>query len=91
MEVFSALPALCHRPVTRSLDVFFDPRLNKRLSNQDAGDLRRHRANYNVTVMFLKKYINPSTQCSDEFDHWFSHFCNIIGRFAKPIYLENGT
>ena len=46
METFSALLAIClgnwpvtgefpaQRPVTRSFDVFFDPRLNKRLSKQ---------------------------------------------------------
>ena len=43
------------RPVTRNLDVFFDLRLNKRtnswVNNPDAGDLRRHRARYDVTVM----------------------------------------
>ena len=65
METFSALLALCvgnspvtgefpsQRPVTRSFDVFFDLRLNKRLSKQPWGfvDLRRHRAHYDVTVM----------------------------------------
>ena len=72
------------RPVTRSLDVFFDLRLNKRLSKQswgwwfetlprplwrhsnglnqqlskklDAGDLRRHRADYDVIVMVAVLY-----------------------------------
>ena len=40
------------RPVTRSLDVFFHVRLDKRLSkNRDAGNLRRHHAHYDVTVM----------------------------------------
>ena len=46
METFAALPALCEgnpparggfhsqKPVVRSFDVFFDPRLNRRLSNQ---------------------------------------------------------
>ena len=46
MEIFSALLAICagnspvtgefpaQRPVTRSFDVFFDPRQNKRLSKQ---------------------------------------------------------
>ena len=36
METFSALLALCagNSPVTRSLDIFFDLRLNKRLSKQ---------------------------------------------------------
>ena len=64
METFSALLALCagnspvsgefpsQRPVTRSFDVFFDLRPNKRLSkNREAGDLRRHRAHYDVNVM----------------------------------------
>ena len=45
------------RPVTRSSDVFFDLQLNKRLSkNIDAGDLRRHRAHYDVTVMRITKW-----------------------------------
>ena len=36
----------------RNFDVFFDQRLNKRLSkNGDTGDLRRHRAHYDVTVI----------------------------------------
>ena len=40
------------RPETRSFDVFFDLWLNKRLSNNgEAGDLRRHGAHYDVTVM----------------------------------------
>ena len=35
-----------------NVDVFFDLHLNKRLSkNRDAGDLRRNRAHYDVTVM----------------------------------------
>ena len=56
METFSALLAICEfpaqRPVTRSFDVFFDLRLNKRLSKyREAGDLRRYRAHYGVIVM----------------------------------------
>ena len=64
METFSALLALCagnspvtgefpaQRPVTRSFDVFFDLRLNKRLGKQrEAGGLRRYRAHYDITVM----------------------------------------
>ena len=35
------------RPVTRSFDVFFDLRLNKR----EAGEIRRHRGHYDVIVM----------------------------------------
>ena len=64
METFSALLAMCagnasvpgefpaQRPVTRSFDVFFDLRLNKRLSKQSWGwwfeTLSRH---YDVIVM----------------------------------------
>ena len=64
METFSALLALCagnspvtgelpsQRPVTRSFDVFFDLRVNKRLSKQSwAGDLKRHCAQYDVIVI----------------------------------------
>ena len=67
MEAFSALLAIfagnspvpgefpSQRPVTRSFDVFFDLRLNKRLSNKrEAGDLRRYRAHYDVIVMKTK-------------------------------------
>ena len=63
METFSALLAICagnspvpgefpaQKPVTRSFDVFFDLRLNKRLSNREAGDLRRYREHYDVIVI----------------------------------------
>ena len=44
------------RPVTRSFDVFFDLRLNKRSVNKsEAGDLRRHRGHYDVIVMMIWK------------------------------------
>ena len=64
MEAFSTLLAICagnspvpgefptQRPVTRSFDVYFDLRPNKRLSkHREAGDLRRYRAHYDVIVM----------------------------------------
>ena len=64
MEALSPSLALCEkssvtgeypsqRPVTWCFDVFFDLRLNKRwVNNRDAGDLRRHRAHYDVTIMW---------------------------------------
>ena len=68
METFSALLAICaenspvpgefptQRPVTRSFDVFFDLRLNNGwVNNCDAGDLRRYRSHYDVTVMITEK------------------------------------
>ena len=63
METFSALLALCvgnspvigefpsQMPVTRSFDVFFDLRQNGWVNNREAGDLRPHRAHYDVIVM----------------------------------------
>ena len=64
METFSALQALragnspvtgefpTQRPVTRSFDVFFGLHLNNGwVNNREAGDLRRHRAHYDVIVM----------------------------------------
>ena len=63
-ESISVLLALCEgnpqvtggfpsqRPVTRSFDVFFDLLLkNAWATSRDAGDLRRHRAHYDVIVM----------------------------------------
>ena len=70
METFSALLAICagnssvpgefpaQRPVTRSFDVFFDLRQNKRLSKQSWGWwLRRKRAHYDVIVMSKYQFI----------------------------------
>ena len=67
LETFSALLALCAgnspvtgefhaQRVTRSFDIFFDLHPNKRLSkhNREAGDLRRHRAQYDVSVIKIE-------------------------------------
>ena len=64
MEIFSALQALCagnsqvtgefpaQRPVTWGFDVFFNLRLkNGLVNNREAGDLGRHSADCDVTVM----------------------------------------
>ena len=64
METLCALLAICawnspvtgdlpaQRLVTLSFGVFFDLRLNKLwVNNREAGNLRRHRAHYGVTVM----------------------------------------
>ena len=62
METFSALLAICagnspvtgefptQKPVTRSFDVFF-AWINGWVNNREAGDLRRHRAQYDVIVL----------------------------------------
>ena len=91
METFSALLAICagnspvagefptQRPVTRSFDIFFDLRLNKRLSKQSWGwwfetlsrPLWRH---HNVEQKWpLEKYIQdvmPRNLFSNELHSW---------------------
>ena len=52
------------RPVMRSFDVFFDLRLNNDwVNNREAGDLRRHRGHYGVTLMIMALSLyRPSLQ-----------------------------
>ena len=82
METFSALLAICagnspvsgefpaQRPVTQNFDGFFIcVWINGWVNNHEAGDLRSHRAHYDVTVMepmemmiqFTEAYITPFT------------------------------
>ena len=74
MEIFSALLALCarnspvagefpaQRPVTRSFDVsLICARINGRVNNRKPGDLRRHRAHYDVIVMALLDHKKVTT------------------------------
>ena len=83
METSSVVLALCEgnspvtgefpsqRPVTRSFDVSLSCAwINTEVNNREAGDLRRHRAHYDVIVMShchclhsfqeVKSFINPS-------------------------------
>ena len=94
METFSALLALfagnspvtgefpAQRSVTRSFDVLFDLRLNKRLSKQSWGcDLRRHRAHYDVMVMIFDENYRVLFKChwSDKMSQmvWIMAWCRI--------------
>ena len=60
-NIFRVTGPLCgefpsQRSLTRTFDAFFDLQMNKRLSklnNRDTGDLRCHRALYDVTAMRL--------------------------------------
>ena len=82
METFSSLLAICvpgefptQRQVMRSFDVFFYLRSNKRLSKQyKAGNLRRHRAHYDVTIIICvcfechwERYIISTYTCDFNF------------------------
>ena len=93
MKTFSALLALCagnspvtsefpsQRPVTRNFDVFFYLHLNKRLSKQRWGcDLRRHRAQYDVTVLGVW---NTSQELCTYFALCCVLFCFGIGPFCQ--------
>ena len=76
METFSALLGLCagnspitgvfpsQRPVTQSLDFFIWAWKNGWVNIRNAGDLRHHRAHYDVTVMnILQIYIMVLAHC----------------------------
>ena len=105
METLSALLVLCagnspvtgefpsQRPVTQSFDVFFDLRLNKQLSRK-AGDLRLHRAHYDVTVMLwwespisydIKSAESAEivSRCIVVFNHW-GNSC-----FSEPVWHKH--
>ena len=57
------------RPVTRSFGVFFDLRLNKRLSKQSWDcDFKRHRVHYEVTVMFTNIAAIQNMEYYNKFD-----------------------
>ena len=73
METFSALLALsagnspvagefpAQRPVTRNFDVLFDLRwVNGWVNNREAGELRCHRAHYDVIEMIFAGLIGPN-------------------------------
>ena len=76
METFAALLAICvgnspvpgefpaQRPVTRNFDVFFDlRRSNAWVNSLEAGDLRRHRAHYDVSIMMVACPVTTSQSC----------------------------
>ena len=86
METFSALLALCvgnspvtgefpeQRPVTRTFDVsLICAWTNTWANNGDAGDLRRHRAHYDVIVVQFVLLIGACrSSCCDHVPRWMS-------------------
>ena len=91
METFSALLAICagnspvpgefpaQMPVTQSFDVFFDLRLNRRLSKQSWGWwLRRYRAHYDVIVMLFDQAIVIQSILVDKKCLWWSMLHRVI-------------
>ena len=108
METFSALLLICagnslvtgefpaQRPVTRSFDVFFDMRPNKRLSKNhgEAGELRRNRTRYDIIAMRVcinVKYENTYNRSSVYTHMQASHFhlINITARHNERNSAAN--
>ena len=87
IEIFSALLAFCtgnssvtgefpsQRLVTRSFDVFFDLRLNNPVNNREAGVLRRHRAHYDVTVMWTRNQLSSPALFERHFSCLWTLLC----------------
>ena len=70
--------------MTRSFDVFFDLRpINGWVNNGDAGDLRRHRAHYDVIVIFYA-YTTMST-FPNRHDDKNTLMCNHVSLFYYYI------
>ena len=90
METHSALLALCagnspvtgefpaQRPVTRNFDgSFICAWINDWANNREAGDFRRHRAHYDVTVMFWAYFTD---------DSWaHNQIIRILSKYRSPL------
>ena len=107
METFSAILALCEgnppvtggfpsqRPVPRSFDVsLIRAQTNGSANNGDAGDLKRRRAHYGVTVMIRSMYhitarTPASIKCGDKYiqQHYYSHACVCRIVNGLPIFF----
>ena len=104
METFSALLAICtgnspvpgefptQRPVTRSFDVFFDLRLNKRLSKQPRGwwfetpswSLWRHRnARSNTVSQWINCHFHRNSSETDRMLLYWS-----TGKHKQDLYIQ---
>ena len=70
---FSALLALCEGPVTHSFDVFFDLRLNKRLSRQS------RRRWFMTPSRSLCRHCNMNCVC---------HGCDLLGLTGNPLRTD---
>ena len=100
METFSALLVLwegnslvtseipSQRLATRNFDVFFDRRLtNDWVSNRDTGDLRRHRAHYDVTVMC--SLLPPLSIAAIAYAYF--PFCSISPELVRTVQHEKSV
>ena len=73
------------RPVTRSFDFFLRTWINGWISNREAGDFRRHRTHYDVTVMsVIKKPSKPWRVCK-----WLRCIASLLLCFQSFSHFEN--
>ena len=93
MKIFSALLALCagispvpgdfpsQRPVTRSFDVFFDLRPNKRLSKLSRGWW------FETPSRSLCRHCNEFCHHSVKFrtESWVNDSCNFVDKIVSPL------
>ena len=97
METFSALLALwdgnppvtgvlsLQRPVTRVFFFFICAWTNRWVNNGDAGDLRCHRANHDVTVMSFSDIQNADAVCTHRMALVLSYSLRYIIQTAYQI------
>ena len=99
METFSASLAFCagnspvtgefpsQRPVTRNLFLWSAPWINGWVNNREGGDLRRHRAHYDVIVMicmvsWLQEFESDMEQVINQ--------CDVMIANARYTHGEEG-
>ena len=75
--------------VTRSFDVFFDLRLkNGWVNNREAGDLRRHRARFDVTLVIWQKTIEREKKYFSPWKRVFLSYHNPISRNFNRVEFQ---
>ena len=99
METFSALLAICagnspvpvnspHKGQWRGALLFslICTRISGWVNNGEAGDLRRHRAHYDVTVMNLSFWLPSTTSCMIEQLNWWPFCFSECQRYPGSIW-----
>ena len=103
MEIFFTLLALCagNSPVTGDAELWCFLHLvicawtNSWINNRDAGNLRRHRTRYDVTVMLFSLEISLSYflfNIKKTVDHllaYFFYYSNILKNVVLPFFVKN--
>ena len=102
METFSALLALCAGnslvtgeipakwPVTRSLDVsVICAWINGWVNDREAGDLRHHRAHYNVTLIWTQASMTIEFDIGHDLEKWGIRIYRKMTRVTSDVDLSS--